>query len=379
MALGDIGAVVDSYEFDDSYCKFPYVVPVSANVFAVAYETASNKGFVRTIGVSDAGDITDPYIDSIQFEGSDCTWPEILNMYGDVYAVLYQAATGIGRIKTMEIASDGQITDTLLDSFQFDTTFAEHPSVVKITDNMLAVAYKRDTDVGRLRTIGVENDGTITDPVVGTFDFTITEADEFDMFAVAANCFGISYRDNVSHGIVVTVQIANNGTITTPLTDTLEFSAIDTLVPRTSHSTANIYASVFRRADGHGQITTFEIASDGQIGAAPIESYIFEGTACFNPHVISIEGNLVLVSYEGVSEYGQLATIAIADDGDITTPSEDTREYVQAATGEHFAFAITAVMFAVAHEQAGNGYIHTFPIETPSAVFTRHEMIVGMG
>lgn len=379
MALGDIGAVLDSYEFDDSLCTFPHVCPIGSNIWAIAYEGPSNTILVRTVGISDAGAITDPYIDDILIEGTSGQHANITRMYGNIYAVTYNGPVSTARLATIEISGSGQITDAVIDTYQFYGAWVDYVCACSITNNVLAVIFDDLDAKARLRTIGISNVGAITEPYLDQWVFTATTAEEFKILRVAGNVYAVTYKDNSAHGQVVTMTIAVNGDITKTLIDTLEYSSIDTLVAQFTHSTADIYASVFRRADGHGQITTFEISDVGAIGAAAIESYIFEGSVCFNPHVIYIEGNFVLVAYEGVSEYGQLATIAIADDGDITTPSQSTYEYVQAATGEHFLFAVSSLMFAVAHGEGGDGFIQTFPVETPTAQLPRHELIVGMG
>ena len=69
------------------------------------------------------------------------------------------------------INADGQITDSVIDTLEFDEFKGKTPNIIPISGNVFAIAYAGDGDVGLLKTIVIDTTGQITDTVADTLEF----------------------------------------------------------------------------------------------------------------------------------------------------------------------------------------------------------------
>ncbi|MBU2608023.1 MAG: hypothetical protein KKF26_01755, partial [Chloroflexi bacterium] len=68
-SIGQImDAVIDTLEFDTDTGATPHIVPVSGNVYAIAYQGQGNDGFLKTMEIAASGQITDAVIDTLEFD-----------------------------------------------------------------------------------------------------------------------------------------------------------------------------------------------------------------------------------------------------------------------------------------------------------------------
>ena len=51
------------------------------------------------------------------------------------------AENRIGFVKTVEIDALGQITDTVIDTLEFDTANGEYPNIIQVSEYVYAIAY----------------------------------------------------------------------------------------------------------------------------------------------------------------------------------------------------------------------------------------------
>ena len=64
---------------------------------------------------------------------------------------------GDGFLKTIEIATNGQITDTAIDSLEYDITDGITSSIVHISGDVFAIAYQGNGDDGFLATVSISS------------------------------------------------------------------------------------------------------------------------------------------------------------------------------------------------------------------------------
>ena len=67
---------------------------------------------------------------------------------------------------TGEDGSAGDITDTVIDSLEFDTVYGHMPDIIHISDNIYAIAYRGNGNDGFLKTVAIASDGDITNSVL---------------------------------------------------------------------------------------------------------------------------------------------------------------------------------------------------------------------
>ncbi|MBN2016229.1 hypothetical protein JW766_05370, partial [Candidatus Dojkabacteria bacterium] len=64
------------------------------------------------------GQITDTPVDSLEYDNVNGLESQILRVSGDIYAISYRGEGDGGYLKTVETATNGQITDTVIDSLE---------------------------------------------------------------------------------------------------------------------------------------------------------------------------------------------------------------------------------------------------------------------
>ena len=85
----------------------------------------------------------------------------LIPISGNVYAIAYAGDGDDGFLKTAEIAASGQITNTVIDTLEFDTLKGATPNIIPISGHVYAIAYAGDGDDGFLKTVEITTSGQI--------------------------------------------------------------------------------------------------------------------------------------------------------------------------------------------------------------------------
>ena len=80
--------------------------------------------------------------DTLEFDTLKGLVPDIIPISGDVYAIAYAGDGDDGFLKTVQIATNGQITDNVTDTLEFDTLKGLAPDIIPI----YGVYFTRDID-----------------------------------------------------------------------------------------------------------------------------------------------------------------------------------------------------------------------------------------
>lgn len=209
-------AVISTYEFDTSNGAYPSIINVGPNVFAIAYRGTGNDGFVITVTISNAGAITASAIDALEFDTADCLWPELFHVDGSIYGVAYQGSGGDGFVRTFSISAVGDISNSNIDTLEFDTSDADRPSVTMVASGVFAIAYGGTggvIDDGFLVTIGIDNAGDIANSLIDSHEFAPGDGISFSILNVTGNVFAIAYEGNGNDGFLQTITIIADGSV----------------------------------------------------------------------------------------------------------------------------------------------------------------------
>jgi hypothetical protein len=321
------GAVTDSLEFDTGNSYEPSIIHVSDNVYAIAYRDSGDNGEVKTVEITADGQITDAVIDSQEFDSVSGYEPEIVHVSRDIYAIAHRGADDDGFLKTVEIAASGQITDTVIDTLEFDGSNGWEPSMLLVSSGVCAVAYGGTGDIGILKTVEIASDGQITDTVIDTLNFDSLQGREPNMTHISGNVYAMVYRGDGSDGFVTTVEIAANGQITDTVMDTFEFRDGDTYDPDIVRVSGDIYAITYQGDGSDGFVTTVEIVSNGQITDSIIDSLEFDAGDSYTPSIVPVSDSVYAIAYLNSGSDGEVRTVEIADSGRITGTVVDFLEY----------------------------------------------------
>ena len=327
---GQINGVIDTLVMDNALAGVVEefnAIHVFGDVYAIAYRNADSDGEIRTVNIASGGQITAPtyfdgdYIDSFPFDIFDGWEPDIIHINGNVYAIAYGGFNEDGMLRTITINNDGTIVQNTIDAFEFDINFGREPDIIHINGDIYAITYRGPNDDGWLVTADIANDGTIAGGVVDSYEFEIYTCYDPSIIHINGNIFAIAYRGLYDDGLLRTVQIANNGTISQLAIDQSEFGVFDCYYPDILKISDTIYATVFRGLEYDGYLRTFEIASDGQINNTIIDSFRFQtGGYILDPMLIHINANVYAIVYSNLqgSWHGFLKTVSFDSGGNIT-------------------------------------------------------------
>src|SRR4030042_2059194 len=84
---------------------------------------------LTAVEIATNGQITNSVIDTLEFDTADGYAPAIIPVSGNVYAIAYRGTSADGFLKTVEIATNGQITNSVIDTLEFDTADGNTPDI----------------------------------------------------------------------------------------------------------------------------------------------------------------------------------------------------------------------------------------------------------
>lgn len=380
MAEGDVGGIIDTLEFYEFDCERPVIVHVSGNVFAIAYAGAAGDGFLVTITINANGQIDNTVIDSYEFDTGGGTTPSLLKVSSNVFVVAYSDVNSDGKVLTVTVADNGQITEPFIDSYIFDTGFGLNPDIIHISGNVYGVVYTDVWNDGQLKTITIATNGQITEPYIDTFEFGPTDGKYCKILHVSGHVYAIVYLDSGNDCWIKTVTIAINGDITDPAIDSYLFHAGTFYDLEIIHIASTTYGIVYHDVDDDAWITTITIADNGQITEPYVDRYEFEPAYGTYPYIIKISGNVFAIAYTGGGSGGWIKTVTVADNGQITEPFLSSGEFDNTAGEMPHLIHISGNVYAIAYRGVdSDGFVKTIEIETAGLTRPHHEMMMGIG
>jgi len=193
-----------SLEFENWNCYEPNIVPLSGDIYAIAYRGNDSLGYLKTIEIADNGTVSDKVIDSFVFDSINRSYnPRIVHISGNIYGIVYRAETKNGIITTVEISEEGIITDKIIDSLLYETDYSELPKIVHMHNDIYLIAYQSDQTDGYIVEISIAANGSISDSVLSKYKFNTGKnyhGLEPDLIRVTDNIYGVAFRSGSEMG-----------------------------------------------------------------------------------------------------------------------------------------------------------------------------------
>ncbi len=316
--IGDISnSVIDVLEFDTIDGRDPVIINVGGNFFAIAFRGPNNDGFLKTVDIMNDGDIKDDsIIDTLEFDPFHCFEPDIIHINGNIYAIAYRASGEIGYIKTVEIIN-AQITDTVIDTLEFESFYSYEPDIIHLAGDIYAIVYRGLDDDGFLKTVAIMNNGDIVDTVVDTFEFDTTKCVEPEIIKVYDTIYAIVYAREGGGGYLATVEIEDTGVINKNIIDTFRFDnkqpsgEDDCFDPHIIHIGEWVYGVVYR-GEFNSYVKTLRVGYSGDISDANDDYLLFDGNG-YEPQIIPVGGDIYAIPYRGAGSNAAIKTVEIKD------------------------------------------------------------------
>jgi len=359
---GEISAIIDTLEFDTSNCYEPSFINVNGDVFAIAYRGQWDDGDLKTVEIGSSGDITNSVIDHWEISTLNGYEHNIIHVSGDIFAIAYRDIVTDGHLKTINIASNGQIASSSTDTEKYDSSNGYEPDLIHVSGNVFALVYRGSYSDGWLKTMEIAANGTITNITIDSLEFDSSNGYDPDIIHVSGDIFAIAY-EGVPEGYIKTVEIAADGAITNSVIDTLIFDSAG-YTPSIINVSGDIFAIAYRGLNSDGYLTTVEINTDGQITDTTIDTLESNTVDSYEPDIIHVGGAYFAVAYRtGGDNDGHLATVEIRSDGEITDTIIDTINYDSTQGYEPDIIHIGSDLFAIAYRGSSNdGFIKTLRI-----------------
>ncbi|MBA7538170.1 hypothetical protein ES705_30444 [subsurface metagenome] len=321
--------VIDSLEFDTTLGATAKIIHISGDVYAIAYRGADNAGLLKTVSINSAGDIGS-VLDTLIIDATYGTPGNIIHLSGDIYAIAYQGPDSVGWLATVEIDSAGDITDPVVDSQEFDILSGVSPRIIHISGTTYAITYAKAIGTGNkwrlwLKTISIADNGTIGAEVDSLeHDTGSPNALGSNIIHVFGDIYAIAHCSHIGGGwyrtCITTVDIDSVGNIDA-VVEKYEI-AVDSYYPirigRIIHIAGVVYAVVAGVYSPNGVfLYTFDISNAGDVGAiiASLEINLTHYQWSI-PDIIKLPTDYAVACTDS-GQYGRFKTIVIDDDGTI--------------------------------------------------------------
>jgi len=198
----------------------------------------------------------------------------------------------------------------------------------KVSDNKFIVAYA-SIDKGYVKTIEIENNGSINKTIIDTFEFDSVRCFETDLEYITSdpfnetNFYAIAYRGINDNGYVTTIEVNNSGIITKNVIDSLKFDpSVYGGQPDIEYLNIsnNTFAIAYLGPGTLGYLTTLRIFDNGTIGNI-IDTFPFTSNYHRNlemdPTIVHVSEYVYGIAFKGHAGMGYLITVAINDEGKV--------------------------------------------------------------
>ncbi|MEM4258130.1 MAG: DUF2341 domain-containing protein [Candidatus Thermoplasmatota archaeon] len=310
-------SVVSSYTLDSEqeWYDTPYILHVTGDYYAVAYISGEPALKVATLRIWESNGTVQQSIvsSSILSTGEEDSFPSLVHIANDYYAVVYDSATG-PCVKTFSIGqSNGTIYGTIISTF--NPSGNRYSKMISIGNDLYVISTS-----GLVTTIRIwSNNGTIQQSPIDTYVYAIDAYDgqtpniiciSDDYHAIA---YGFHQEGFKWPGKIITIKIwNNNGTIQHFNASWYLFEESNAcLYPTIQPISNSVYGIAYRDAFYKGKIKTLLIYNNGTIEHSIIDTLEFDTSLGAYPSILYIGNNYYAIAYEGPDSDGWLKIIKI--------------------------------------------------------------------
>jgi len=250
----------------------PVIVHISGTTYAIFYGGPGNDGWVKTVTIQDNGTITG-VINSLEYEVVYGMYPSPIHISGDVWAVAYtgDASFGPGRIRTFTITGGGAIA--LIASYDYDTNQTSAPYIFHISGNVYGIAFGGPGYDGWLKTTIINTNGSLGGAILGSLEFDTSNGKNPWVIPIASNVWAIVYDGPDYDGWLKTIKIEDNGTITGQVSY-FEYDAATGYYASMIHISGDVYAIAYFGPGNDGWLKSVEIVTTAPPAVGRSQAYI---------------------------------------------------------------------------------------------------------
>jgi len=204
--------------------------------------------------------------------------------------------------------------------------------------------------------------GEIGDTILNLLAYD-TLGGEPDIIEVGTGVFAIAYSGPANDGFVTTVSIDAAGNIGAAIIDSLVFETDSASGPDIIEVGTGVFAIAYSGPANDGFVTTVSIDAAGNIGAAIIDSLEYDFAHASSPDIKEVGTGVFAIAYGGSTD-GLVTTVSIDAAGNIGAGTLDTLAYAAAASASDAKLIeVGNGVFAIAYMESFHGFVATVSID----------------
>ena len=368
MNLSFMNPIVN-FEHNGSNGTHNDIIHIAGDVYALAYEGASNKATISTIKITTAGSVTNSsFVATEEHDSNNGEQNELIHLSGDKYVLFYKGQDGDGFAKVFKITANGETIEQLSSTLEFEPNYYSEGSAVRMTDSTLVFAWAGQSYDGFIKTFNVASDGsTITEIQQREHDGSYGQYNS--MVRVDEDTYVLSYNGSNNYGRVQTFTIPPDGSSITEVANAAfsdnGYSYFNSLV-QVDHDTylnAGYSYNTSESSGYYGVLETFNIPSDGStITSVANLKYSTVNTGKYNK-LLKLNANEYILAFQGSNSDGYLEMYTVSSDGETITKKWQNEFDTDNAWND--LVRIDKNTIALTYAGSGSdGYIQTFDIGT---------------
>jgi hypothetical protein len=382
--IGD--AVTSTYEYDAQEGRYPDMIRLGTSEYYAIVSTGDSgtelDGYIRTIKVwNDNGTIKTALIDSLEYDTTDGRYPSIVNVGTDMYAILYGDTGTYFFVVTVSIDdADGLIaaavTETLQLTYSPDLVYISHPRIIYVTGNVYAVIYEQSSNYIYMQTLNITSAGDIGAAVADSqrLEATAKASLPGNLCLVDSNTVAVVYDSGAvdgNDGYMTTWNISSTGDITNTYADFWEFDTSKGGTPYIAKVSGTTYMIAYEDTNADLYVKTCTIADTGMITKSWLDTQAINITNGDYPTFFNVSTNgtnqwIKGITFSGEGSDGYVSTFDVTSAGIINSVI-DTLEVTAADTINWYQPACWVsgnYYLLITEDGVFDGWAKTFTIET---------------
>ncbi len=325
---GNFSAAVDSLTFEGSSCGGPTIIRAHDGIFAVAYSGVDSDGFCKTFDIDSSGNIG-AVIDTLEFETANCTGraQNFLPISGDIFAFAYQggATSTHLSVKTFDIDSSGNI-GAVVDTLTIAVGGNKGVSFIHCTGSLYATLINQSGNDTQLDTFTISDAGSFSAVINSVAVDDPGNGTACRMFPIGGDNYVLSYYELTWR--LATRSISPAGVIGAEI-DLINLSGS----PYTILGIGDGVYAYARLLSGVASVHTIAIAADGTIGSEVDNLEISASSSQF-PHIIYHQSDIYAVALTGPPTNDGLVKTLDIESGSLVVTTQTCEDVVDTtATG----------------------------------------------
>jgi len=280
-------------------------------------------------------------IASMEHNSTQGTHNSIIHISGNIYAMAYRGSSNKGTIQTLTIGADGAMSNSsYIKNEEHDDNGVQYNSFIHLSGNRYLLAYQGEGSDGYVSVFDISTNGQTID-LKAKYEYDVTLSNFNDIIKMTDSTALVVYESAGHDSWIKTLKIAADGAVTNPAT--LEHDYGNSDHPSLVRMNSDTYALAYEGNSSYGRIQTFTIPPDGS-SIAEISNIVFSnnGEAEFN--------NIVRVDDNTFAIFGSNYNTAGGTSAEKTVIETITIPW----TGSSMALAAEYIVDATQHEPYGD-------------------------